>query len=182
MEWRRDAGAYFPSLDRGATSVPGLYAAGEAAGVLDREAAAASGEVAANSALGGAPEAGAAALPVDDRGPNELEGYYRELLHAPRGGGKWVLCPCEDVLLHEVEAASAAGFRGIEVIKRMTGVGTGLCQGRYCLPDALLVLALLEARAPSEVGYITQRPPVLPTTLDTLASLPEDPVPAPEAV
>jgi hypothetical protein len=70
-----------------------------------------------------------------------------------------------------VEAAARHGYRGIEVIKRYTGLGTGLCQGRYCLPDALLVLSILEERPPSQVGYITQRPPVLPTSLGALASL-----------
>ncbi|MCI4340630.1 MAG: (2Fe-2S)-binding protein [Thermoplasmata archaeon] len=84
-------------------------------------------------------------------------------------------------MLHEVEHASARGFRGIEVIKRLTGVGTGLCQGRHCLPDVLLVLAMLEARPPVEVGYTTQRPPFLPTRLETLASLPDDPLAPPEA-
>ncbi|HLY77207.1 MAG TPA: (2Fe-2S)-binding protein, partial [Thermoplasmata archaeon] len=84
---------------------------------------------------------------------------------------------CEDVLLREVRDAVARGYRGLEVVKRYTGIGTGLCQGRYCLPDALLVLSILEGRSPPEVGYIRQRPPVLPTPLAAFAGLPE---PAPE--
>jgi sarcosine oxidase subunit beta len=78
------------------------------------------------------------------------------------------------VLLDEVLEATERGYRGIEVLKRYTGLGTGLCQGRYCLPDALLVLAIRERRTPSEVGYITQRPPVVPTALGAFAGLPED--------
>ena len=176
MEWRRATGAYAPVLGRdGATSVPGLFAAGTAGGFVP-DADAASGRWAADALLGRAGTGGPAPAraPADD--PGELEGYYRELLHGPRRRGKWILCPCEDVLLREVEEASARGFRGIEVVKRLTAVGTGLCQGRYCLPDALLVLAILENRAPSEVGYITQRPPFLPTPLETLAALPDDPM------
>jgi sarcosine oxidase subunit beta len=76
--------------------------------------------------------------------------------------------------MDEVEEAHRLGYRGIEVIKRFTGAGTGLCQGRYCIPDTLLLLALLEGRAANEVGYITQRPPVVPTPLSALASLPEE--------
>ncbi|HEY6238197.1 MAG TPA: (2Fe-2S)-binding protein, partial [Thermoplasmata archaeon] len=112
-------------------------------------------------------------VPVD--GPGELEGYYRELLHGPRSRDKWIVCPCEDVLLTEIEDASRRGFRGIEVVKRLTGVGTGLCQGRYCLPDALLLLSEFEGRPPAEVGYITQRPPVFPTPLEALSALPATP-------
>jgi len=182
MEWRREAGAYFPVLGPdGATSVPGLFAAGTVGGFVSDGDGSASGRAAADAVLG-RPWAAADLPPrVSADALGELEGYYRELLSGRHRRGKWILCPCEDVLLHEVEEASAHGFRGIKVIKRMTAVGTGLCQGRYCLPDALLVLAVLESRPPSEVGYITQRPPFLPTRLDTLASLPDDDPVAPEA-
>ncbi len=179
MEWRGGTGAYYPVLGAdGATSVPGLYAVGATAGVLPGGAAA-SGERAAASILG-APVADAEGPPrVPRDGPTELDGYYRELLATPRHG-RWIACACEDVLLDEVEAASRGGYRGIEVVKRYTGLGTGLCQGRYCLPDALLLLSILEGRAPPEVGYITQRPPVVPTPLAALAAL-ETPTAAPGA-
>jgi sarcosine oxidase, subunit alpha len=170
MEWRSDPGAYYPTLGPdGATSVPGLYAVGATAGVAP-ERTVESGDRAATAILGTGTLPDPAGPPPGPGGPSELEGYYRELLRA-RPGGRWIACPCEDVLLEEVEAAHRAGYRGIEVIKRYTGVGTGLCQGRYCLPDTLLLLALLEGRPPSEVGYITQRPPLLPTPLAALAEL-----------
>jgi sarcosine oxidase subunit alpha len=175
MHWRGGAGSYFPRLDEAlGTGVPGLFAAGEAAGVPAPVAAEASGIAAAEAALGR--RARLADLPprVPEPGPHELEGYYRELLDGDRGRGKWIACPCEDVLLDEVEAASHRGYRGIEVVKRYTSLGTGLCQGRYCLPDTLLWLARLEGRAPADVGFITQRPPVVPSRLATWASLPVD--------
>ncbi|MFZ0830070.1 MAG: 2Fe-2S iron-sulfur cluster-binding protein [Thermoplasmata archaeon] len=175
MEWRGTAGSYFPVLAAGGrTTVPGLFAIGEAAGFADGVSAEASGLAAADAILG------RAVPPPDDRtpdGPNELEGYYRELLRHPTGLGKQVACACEDVLLSELREAVDRGYRGMEVVKRYTGLGTGLCQGRYCLPDALLVLSALEGRPPPEVGYIRQRPPVVPTPLSALAELPE---PAPE--
>ena len=182
MEWRGGAGAYYPVLDdAGRTSVPGLFAAGSVGGFLDATADPESGHLAADLALGRTSRATALPPRVAAEGPHELEGYYRELLNGRRHSGKWILCACEDVLLHEIEAAGARGFRGIEVIKRVTGVGTGLCQGRHCLPDALLVLSMLEARPPAEVGYTTQRPPFLPTRLEALASLPDGDLTAPEA-
>jgi hypothetical protein len=156
-------------LQEGATSDPGVCAAGRAAGPVD---AAASGVAAAERLLSGDPwptEFPEAPVPL----PGEMEGYYRELLdRVPLRGGRWIACACEDVGLPELADAHRRGYRGIEVIKRYTGLGTGLCQGRYCLPEALLALSIWEARPPSEVGYITQRPPVLPVPLEALARLP----------
>jgi sarcosine oxidase, subunit alpha len=175
MEWRGTAGSYFPVLGAGGqTTVPGLYAVGEAAGFTDGVAAEASALAAADAILGR--EVPPPGLRSPD-GPNELEGYYRELLQTPPGRGKRVACACEDVLFTEVQEAVARGYRGLEVVKRYTALGSGLCQGRYCLPDAVLLLSILEGRSPPEVGYIRQRPPVIPTPLSALAGLPE---PAPE--
>ena len=171
MEWRGTAGSFFPVLGAGGrTSVPGLFAVGEAAGFSEDVTAEASAFAAADAILGRDVPAPAERGPD---APHELEGYYRELLRLSPGFSKEVACPCEDVLLREVREAVARGYHGLEVVKRYTGLGTGLCQGRYCLPDALLVLAVLEGRSPAEVGFIRQRPPVVPVPLSALAELPE---------
>lgn len=180
MAYHASVGAYFPIVtDAGATTVPGLFAAGLVAGAPDAAAAQAHGRSAARAAMGTAAPAPAGA-PGPAEAANELQGYYRELLPHAGGRSKWVVCPCEDVLLRELEEAHRAGYRGVEVVKRYTGLGTGLCQGRYCVPEALLLLANWEGRPPSEVGYLTQRPPVVPAPLGALAGLPET-VEAPEA-
>ena len=171
MEWRAGIAAYGPAVrPNGATSVPGLYAIGLAAGNTPAEQAQRAARVAEavleDEGPVGPPPSGSA-----EQAPSELLGYYRELLRLP-GHERWVACPCVDVLVSEVEKAVRAGYRGIEVIKRYSSLGTGICQGRYCLPDALLLLSLLEDRPPEKVGYITQRPPVVPTPLAALASLP----------
>lgn len=174
MRWSSVSGAYYPRTDAtGATSVPGLYAVGEARAPMPAEALAASGRRVAEAIALAEPPGDPAPDDASGSTPHPLEGYYRELLQNGRGLTKWIACPCEDILLDEVEKAHQHGFRGVEVIKRYTGLGTGLCQGRYCLPDALLVLSILEGRSPSEVGFITQRPPVVPTSLRTLASAAE---------
>src|SRR5271157_741833 len=170
MEWRPGVAAYGPAARaNGATSVPGLFAVGSAAGMASVDVPQ-QYAVVADAILRGEGPVGPPPPPLREETPSELLGYYRELLRVP-GHGRWVACPCVDVLLSEVEKAVRAGYRGIEVIKRYSSLGTGICQGRYCLPDALLVLSLLEDRPPPEVGYITQRPPVVPTPLAALASL-----------
>jgi sarcosine oxidase subunit alpha len=174
MEWRPGVAAYGPSVPAsGATSVPGLFVAGSAANVPSSEAAR-HAETVADTVVHGAPANDSATPSLADEAPTELLGYYRELLRTP-GHGRWTACPCVDVLVKEVESAVRAGYRGIEVIKRYSSLGSGICQGRYCLPDALLLLSLLEGRPPNEVGYITQRPPVVPTPLAAFAALFPDP-------
>jgi hypothetical protein len=169
-EWHATPGAYYPILSSsGETTVPGVFAVGAAAGVQS-EGTLASAERAADSIVGRTGRVDVATPRGSTDGVGELEGYYRELWREPRSG-RWVACPCEDVLLEEVEDAVTRGYRGIEVVKRYSGLGTGLCQGRYCLPDALLILSMLEGRPPPEVGYITQRPPVVPTPLAAFATL-----------
>ena len=167
--WDPSLEAYVPRTGAGgATTVAGLYVAGSAAGAVPDGSADSGMRTGAAAAASAAPAEPAVARGAPTPGP--LAGYYRELLRERRAG-KWVACPCEDVLLSEVERASARGYSGIEVVKRYTGLGTGLCQGRYCLPDALLLLSILEGRSPSEVGFITQRPPAVPTPLGALADL-----------
>ncbi|MCI4363726.1 MAG: 2Fe-2S iron-sulfur cluster-binding protein [Thermoplasmata archaeon] len=176
MEWSGEVGAYLPRLSPGGgTSVPGLFAAGEAAGFAAGAESEASGVAAAEALLASASSAAPALRPPTVGTPSPLEGYYTELLGAASGRGKWILCACEDVLLSEIDEANALGYRGLEEVKRYTGVGTGVCQGRFCLPDAILLLSALERRPPAEVGYIRQRPPVLPTPLGAWAELPEAP-------
>lgn len=171
MRFRASVGAYFPEPTDGVgTSVPGLFAVGEVAG-FPESAATASGAAAAARILGAT--APPLPPPAVEEPAGEMLGYLRELRTALAGAPRAFACPCEDILFREVEEAVAHGYRGIEVIKRMTGVGTGLCQGRYCLPDTLLLLSVLEGRPPDAVGYITQRPPVLPVALEALAGIPD---------
>ena len=171
MEWRPGPGAYAPVVRAdGRTSVPGLFAAGAVAGVPPSDYAR-HAEALGDSLLRGTDRSEPPPAAAVAEAPTELLGYYRELLRIP-GHGRWTACPCVDVLVSEVERAHRSGYRGIEVVKRVTGLGTGICQGRYCLPDALLLLSILEDRPPPQVGYITQRPPVVPTPLAALAALP----------
>ncbi|MFG1530258.1 MAG: 2Fe-2S iron-sulfur cluster-binding protein [Thermoplasmata archaeon] len=169
--WHPRPGGYFPRLtDGGESSIPGLWGVGDVAGDPPEDPIA-DGVRVAEAILGHRPSGEARPLPRWE--PTELEGYVVELAARRRSRGKWVACACEDVLLHEVEEAVRRGYHGIEAVKRYTGLGTGLCQGRYCLPDALLWLSVLEHRPVPEIGYITQRPPVVPTPLGAWAGLPE---------
>lgn len=83
---------------------------------------------------------------------------------------KTFVCRCEDVTLHELDAAMARGYKDIESIKRYTGFGTGWCQGKWCLA---LCARLIEERGGDVQKPITPRPPYHPVSLATLAGLDE---------
>ncbi len=91
---------------------------------------------------------------------------------------KALLCPCEDVTVSEVEHAIDKGFRDVESVKRFTGFGTGMCQGKQCLTA---VARLLEANGqrPEQLVPFTPRPPLFPTELSHWASASFDPQHAP---
>jgi sarcosine oxidase, subunit beta len=92
---------------------------------------------------------------------------------------KALICPCEDVTLDDVEAAIGKGYRDVESIKRYTGFGTGICQGKSCLSAVARVLAATPGVAPSAVLPFTPRPPMQPTELSVLATLTVDESEAP---
>lgn len=94
---------------------------------------------------------------------------------------KALVCPCEDVTAAEVEHAIEKGNHDIESLKRFTGFGTGMCQGKQCLTAAA---RLLETKAPKrptpeQLVPFTPRPPLFPTELSYWASASFDPAQAP---
>lgn len=83
---------------------------------------------------------------------------------------KVIVCRCEDVTLHELDAAIEQGHDDIESLKRYTGFGTGWCQGKAC--QALCAARLHERRGTVEAPF-TARPPYHPVSLSALAALPD---------
>jgi sarcosine oxidase subunit beta len=70
----------------------------------------------------------------------------------------------------DVRRAFAEGNREIESVKRVTGLGTGYCQGKSCLTAAIRELVALGADL-TQLAPFTTRPPALPVALSTLASI-----------
>ena len=87
-----------------------------------------------------------------------------------RRSAKTIVCACEDVTREDVRRAFAAGNCDVESVKRMTGFGTGPCQGKSCLALVLRELLALGA-TPGELAPFTARPPSQPMPLGRLAEL-----------
>jgi len=84
------------------------------------------------------------------------------------------ICRCEDVTVGELEHAMALGLDRVEELKRYTGLGTGVCQGRECMAP---LAKFLHERGVSPGGLLqpfTPRPPLEPASFGALASIPDD--------
>ena len=86
---------------------------------------------------------------------------------------KSFVCRCEDVTVDDIAATVAHGYCDIEEVKRYTGFGTGLCQGKECLALVAQTLVQLQAHADAKMPQpFTVRAPLTPTALHVLAQDP----------
>jgi len=84
------------------------------------------------------------------------------------------VCRCEDVTVAELERTLAGGLTTIEEIKRYTGLGTGPCQGKECIPALCKLLIARGALTPASAQPFTSRPPIEPVTFGALAAAPSE--------
>ena len=82
---------------------------------------------------------------------------------------KVFLCHCEDVTLEDFIRGIEEGYRDLESLKRYTGLGTGLCQGKSCLAEAMAVLIEYLGEPEAGVVPITPRPPLHPQPMKIFA-------------
>jgi bacterioferritin-associated ferredoxin len=78
---------------------------------------------------------------------------------------KTFVCACEDVTTQDIEHALLQDALTMEDLKRMTGAGTGICQGKMCLTH-LARLLLRHGKGSAELLMPpTQRPLRSPVAL-----------------
>ncbi len=160
----------------GQTSVPGLFVAGDAAGM----AADSTGTEAQARQAGAAASSWAAGATGREAGAQTRPGTLRTG-DAPRsasvgrppdaGSAHAVLCFCEDVRGWEVRAELRAGYADPELVKRRTGALTGPCQGKYCLSAITCEIGGGEGvAARDDIDLPTGRPPLRPIRLRDLVT------------
>jgi NADPH-dependent 2,4-dienoyl-CoA reductase/sulfur reductase-like enzyme len=187
--------------DAQATSVPGVWAAGEITGIGGADAALAEGTVAGTAAAGG--DTGAGPARAAARARNQARGFAAriEAAHGVRGG--WVgwlredtvVCRCEETTYGRIrEVAELTRSRELRSVKLTSRAGLGPCQARMCgrtLEELLGDPAAPGATGPSGLAPgVDRRPLVVPVRLGDLAALARptapaepapDPVPEPAA-
>jgi D-hydroxyproline dehydrogenase subunit alpha len=165
-----------------ATSVPGVFAAGETTGVGGADVAELEGYIAGAAAarylervtpgtFGARTARVRAALAKARRFAAALDELYPFMpgwLDWPQPGT--IACRCEEVPWSAISEAVAAGARDVRAVKGVTRCGMGYCQGRVCGPGLQQAVAAATGRSLSEVGDLHSRPLLAPTTLGTIAA------------
>ena len=184
IAWNDTQLCFEPVVDAwGGSSLPGVWIAGDGAGIAGADAAAPRGALAALAAANALGRFDAndrdrksrphrVALARATRGRAFLDALYRpsDAFRLPEGDT--LVCRCEEVSASRVGEAARGGAVGPNQVKALTRCGMGPCQGRYCAPSVTALIALNCGSAPGEVGTYRQRIPVRPVTLGELASLP----------
>lgn len=197
-------GGYVPVLDaEQRCSLPGIYAAGDCAGVSDAgladpALAKAEGIRAARAA---ARDAGLAA--PEDSAPARAaaparDAWRREWLaaHAGPQAPELIICRCEEVTLHDLlgvrpprylsydekrfekrdlRTLAQDGPVNQDQIKRLTRAGMGACQGRRCREQVQELLAMQGNQPPAAIPLPSFRAPLRPLPLSVLNAHDETP-------
>ena len=84
------------------------------------------------------------------------------------------ICRCEGVTAAAVRQAVDQGAGGPNRVKTFTRCGMGPCQGRFCGPSLVRLIAAETGQPPDETGALRIRPPLKPILLgDYLEAEPE---------
>jgi thioredoxin reductase len=177
--WRPDQGGWAPARDEHMeTDVPGVFVAGDGAGIGGAGLALVEGRIAGLAAAarvsGRSQEAAIARLAPALRRERRFQRLYTELFTPGPGldelaGPETVICRCEEVTRAEVAEAVARGADVLDAVKVLTRCGMGDCQGRVCGPLVAAVVAGETGRSPAELGAFRPRPPIFPVPITTLA-------------
>ena len=178
-EWRFDRGGEVPVRDRFMqTTVPGIYAVGDGAGVGGAALAAIEGQIAGWAAAAQvgrisrqrAEQAIERLVPVLRREQRFQRAYAALFTPGPGiyelADEDTLICRCEEVPLARVRWALSMGVHTTNEVKLVTRCGMGLCQGRECGHALAHIVAREVGRPVSQVGLLPPRPPVFPMPLD----------------
>jgi NADPH-dependent 2,4-dienoyl-CoA reductase/sulfur reductase-like enzyme len=185
--WHTRQQCWRPRLDAwGASSVAGIFIAGDGGGIGGARSAEHAGRIAAFGALH---ELGRIDRNTRDRLAARdrrwlradlrirpfLEKLFRipdELLRVAHDNA--VVCRCEEVTAGEIRSAIAEGHSDSNQVKFLTRAGMGPCQGRQCAPALAQIVADKGAVPLRHSEPLRVRPPLKPLTLGQLAALYED--------
>ncbi len=178
IAWNESQLCFRPVVDEwGASSVDGIYIAGDGVGIGGAVAA----ELRGRLAVLGASDRGRQAAPIRAALNKDLRiRCFLETLYRPRPAFRVpdqddvVVCRCEEVTMGDIRQAVAQGCPGPNQLKAFTRCGMGPCQGRQCGPIVSEAMAAMTDTTVDRMGYYRLRSPVKPLTLGELAALADD--------
>ncbi len=81
---------------------------------------------------------------------------------------KIIICRCNEVTQKEIEDLIDQGITDIEMIKRITRIGMGPCQGRTCIPLVAGIIARKTGQKIEDIKIPATRAPVRPVKIAVL--------------
>lgn len=188
-----ELGGWVPAMDASLqTSVPGLFVAGDGAGVRGADAAPLSGELAALGVIsrlgrGGDLASEATKIEADWRKSARFGAAMSALAMPPPGTAAMIdsgttVCRCEGLTRATLDAAIAAGARTLADLKATTRCGMGPCGGRVCGEAAAMLIGAATGWDRQTIGQPSARPPLRPVPLAAITGAfdyDDLPIPAP---
>lgn len=178
LEFSAGRGGFVPRRNENLeTSRPGVYAAGDGAGIGGAEMSMIEGRIAGYAAslkLGHGAEIQIRRAIIQERAALRREGRFAGLLgdlFSPPVGlytlakDDTILCRCEQVTLGQIREAISYGTQTVADLKNLTRSGMGNCQGRTCGSIVAQIMAAETGRTLEAVRYYNIRPPVHPVPL-----------------
>lgn len=163
------------------TSVPGVFVAGEAAGIGGMECARAEGRIAGLTAAG---DLGFRIAPSDLRDAKGARKRHRRFAALVRDvfplrerlydeiGGEVLICRCEEVSAADVLAVCEPWTRDVNTVKAASRCGLGRCQARICGHHLAELISRKTALPVEELGLPSVRMPLQPVTAGEIANWP----------
>ena len=182
-DWRAGQQAFAPRLDPwGESTVPGVFVAGDGAGIAGAVAAEQAGRLAGLQVahqLGRIDRATRdlrARVPAGRLAAERALRPFLDVAYPPAEqvlspADDTIICRCEEVTAGQVRGWAKLGCTGPNQTKAFGRVGMGPCQGRYCGLTVTTLLAEAQGMTPQAVGAYRIRPPFKPVTLGEVASL-----------
>jgi NADPH-dependent 2,4-dienoyl-CoA reductase/sulfur reductase-like enzyme len=180
----RDQYRFAPVRDESLqTTLPGIYLAGDGAGIGGKDVALLEGRLAAMAA---AQQLGYHVPEADQRSVRrrlKRERRFARALDAlfPFPVTLWklmtddtIVCRCEEITVAQVRQAVAEGATTPIAVKNLTRAGMGRCQGRMCANSLAHLVARESGQSIPEAGLLRPRPPVLPIPLEGLLEEEQD--------
>ena len=191
--YQPDLGGWVPTVDASLqTSVPGLFMAGDGAGVRGADAAPLSGELAALGVArrlgrGGDLASEATTIETAWRKSGRFGAAMSALAMPPAGAaamiaGGTTVCRCEGLTRATLDTAITAGARTLADLKATTRCGMGPCGGRVCGEAAAMLIGAATGWDREAIGQPSARPPLRPVPLAAITGAfdyDDLPIPAP---
>jgi len=174
---------WYPETDRfGATSIDGVFLAGDAAYVHGGDASIVKGTlsgIAAARRLGVISESEAAyrtQAPLASLRRIRTARNFLRYVFAPNPNifnlpDETAVCRCESVTAGQIRKVVKEGVTDVNDVKRFTRCGMGPCQGRMCGPALAELTAATASKPVDSVGVLQVRQPLRPVTLENYCGL-----------